>query len=471
MESQKIYELKSLLANKKASYDFKYFVAQTFKDYSFNWHHEYLIDKLNSFAKGEIKKLMVFMPPQHGKSELVSRRFPAFLFGVNPDLSIVGSSYSIDLARKFNRAIQRIITSKEYYDIFPNTSLNSKRTVTTESYLRNSEEFEIVGHKGFYKSVGVMGGLTGNKIDIGIIDDPVKDRIEASSETYRNRVWDWYSDVFSTRLHNDSQVLFTMTRWNEDDLAGRILEKEDDWHIITFPAIKETIENQNDPREIGEALWPQRHELSKIESIRKNNTRTFASLYQQRPAPQDGNIVKVDWFQYFDKNNLKPNPSNLYMYIDSAYTSDKGNDPTAIMIYEVKGDSAYIWHCMEYWLEFPELIKKIEELSMIYFKSTKCKIWIEGKASGKTIVQYLKAKTNHLIREDKIPSNSKVERMNAATFTIEAGKIFIPTNSNWLEKFLDQVKKFPNAKHDDMCDCLSAVCRLISKPKISARYA
>jgi hypothetical protein len=164
---------------------------------------------LQDFAEGKIKKLMVFMPPQHGKSELTSRRLPAYLLGIKPKLKLIGCSYSASLAASFNRDVQRIIDSEEYHDIFPDTYLNSSnvRTAALGSYLRNADMFETVSHRGFYKSVGVGGSLTGTPADIGIIDDPVKDAMEAESQTYRARVWDWFTQVFLTRLHNDSQII------------------------------------------------------------------------------------------------------------------------------------------------------------------------------------------------------------------------------------------------------------------------
>jgi hypothetical protein len=223
-------------------------------EYEVNWHHKLLCDKLDNFVSGKIKRLLVFMPPQHGKSELVSRRLPAYMLGLNPKLKIVGASYSADLAQSFNRAVQRIIDSEDYHKLFPNTYLNRSnvRNDAKGSYLRNSDMFETVNHKGFYKSVGVGGSLTGTPADIAIIDDPVKDAIEALSPTYRNRTWNWFTDVLLTRLHNDSQILITQTRWHEDDLSGRILsaigKTGEQWDILTLPAIKVLVAMEREVR-------------------------------------------------------------------------------------------------------------------------------------------------------------------------------------------------------------------------------
>lgn len=262
------------------------FVLYTMPNYKVNWHHELLSKYLDRFARKEIKKLMVFMPPQHGKSQLVSRHFPAFLLGKNPDYKIIGISYAADLATSFNRAVQRIIELNEYCDVFPETTLNSKniKTDSKAGFLRNADIFEVVNHLGSYKSVGIGGALTGNPADIGIIDDPVKDQAEAKSVTIQQRNWDWYNDVYSTRLHNDSQTLLTMTRWDENDLAGKILKAEPgEWTILSLPGIKEDNSNPEDPRKVGEALWEEKHSKEKILKVRNQSKRTYLALYQQKP--------------------------------------------------------------------------------------------------------------------------------------------------------------------------------------------
>ena len=225
----------------EAPTSFSRFLGYSNPKYELEWFHKLIADHCQMLLEGKIKNLMVFMPPQHGKSEIISRNFPAWALGQNPDLKIVGCSYSSDLAQQFSRSIQRTIDSKEYQAIFPATYLNGSNTrMDARGYLRNIDLFEMVGHRGFYKAVGVGGSLTGTPVDIAIIDDPVKDANEANSITYRQRVWDWYNTVLSTRLHNNSRQLFIMTRWHEDDLAGRILKAEpQEWTVLAIPAICE----------------------------------------------------------------------------------------------------------------------------------------------------------------------------------------------------------------------------------------
>jgi len=186
---------------------------------------------LTRFAIGEIKKLMITMPPQHGKSEGATRRLPAFVLGQDPDKRIAIVSYNAIKARKFNRELQRIMDDDRYYELFPQTLLAGQASYQEQgrrsrNYARNSDECEIVGYQGSFKTIGVGGSLTGEPVDMLIMDDLYKDASSAWSPVIRQNVADWYDTVASTRLHNDSQQLLVFTRWHMEDLAGRLLEQE-----------------------------------------------------------------------------------------------------------------------------------------------------------------------------------------------------------------------------------------------------
>lgn len=235
------------LNNELARRDLIDFTINTKPDFVTGWFNQIIAQELQQFYQdvidGKQPRLMIFAPPRSGKSELFSRRFPAWAFGKNPDLQIIACSYSADLASRMNRDVQRIMDDEIYHSIFPESSLNNKRISTLSGQaLRNSEIFEILGHSGAYRSAGVGGGITGMGADIAIIDDPIKDAKEANSETVRNGVWDWYSSTLYTRLSPRSGVLLGMTRWHEDDLAGRLIEEAknggDQWRIIKFPPLR-----------------------------------------------------------------------------------------------------------------------------------------------------------------------------------------------------------------------------------------
>lgn len=317
------------------------FVEYTMHSYEANWHHKLLCEYLDQVVNGQVKKLMVFMPPQHGKSQLVSRHFPAYLLGKNPSLKIVGSSYSADLSTQFNRAVQRIIDSELYADVFPKTRLNSSNVVTASkgTALRNADIFETLEYFGFYKSVGVGGSLTGTPADIAIIDDPVKDAVQATSPIYQSRVLEWYEQVLETRLHNDSKIILTMTRWDKGDLAGRLLAKEDDWEVLTLEGLKERIMHPKDPRRLGEALWEKKHSFSRLESKRKKSERTFIALYQQRPDRTAKGLVFPLW-ETITESDFTSNKIEPIYGLDFGFSSDQ------LVLTEVKLDTSNIY-CKE----------------------------------------------------------------------------------------------------------------------------
>jgi predicted phage terminase large subunit-like protein len=245
---------------------------------------------------GEIPNLMINLPPQHGKTEMV-RVGTSWNFGKNPDDRVMFAAFNYNLATKSNRYIQRIMISPEYYSIFPNTRLNDRniRMDIKENYLKNSDEFEIVGREGCFKSVGILGEITGNPVDKFIMDDLIKGRMAAESEVIRNNIWDAYVNEVNTRLHNDSQKMFISTRWHWDDPAGRIIKLlkdnaiSEEWDIVTLPAIKNDKSSEpEDLRVDGEALWESQHSLQKHLDVKRMDSYTFQCLYQQDPKPREG---------------------------------------------------------------------------------------------------------------------------------------------------------------------------------------
>lgn len=306
------------------------FISYTRPGYEWNWHHTHLCDAMDQVLAGTIPFLMVFMPPQCGKSEIVSRLFPPYALGREPDLRLAGCSYAHDLAAKFNRSVQRTIMRPEYQMVFPATTINGKniRTDVAGSWLRNADEFEVVGREGGYISVGIGGPLTGNKVDILIIDDPVKNAVEGKSPTVQKRNIEWWETVAKTRLHNDSRVVLCMTRWDELDLAGYLLEQQRQgvgmpWRVISFPAIKEDDADASDPRQIGEALWPSHHSLERLTQIKESRPAVFTSLYQQQPKPPPGGRVYPNW------KHVDAFPDDLVPFygMDFGFT----NDPTTVV--------------------------------------------------------------------------------------------------------------------------------------------
>lgn len=455
-------ELKQARLKLEAPNTFSRFLGYSNPKYEAEWFHILIADHCQKLLEGTIKNLMVFIGPQHGKSEIISRNFPAWALGKNPDLKIVGCSYSSDLAEQFSRSIQRTIDSKEYQSIFPDTYLNGPNIRTdTKGFLRNVDIFEMVGHRGFYKAVGVGGSLTGTPVDIAIIDDPVKDANEANSITYRQRVWDWYNTVLSTRLHNDSKQLFIMTRWHEDDLAGRILKAEpQDWTVLSIPAICEQEHDGalHSPRHIGDALWESRHSKRKLEKQKARAPREFSALYQQHPTIEGGNIVKRDWFRRISMAEFTALRFNepIHFYLDTAYNKKKknqDNDPSGILAACRIRNNIYLYDAQQVWKEMPDLLRFLPDYMEAHEGNKESILHIEPKANGISVVQMLREISTLNVKETPTPTDDKEVRLRAVSPRIECGRVYIVEGS-WNDDFLDEVCGFPSQPHDEFVDIL-----------------
>lgn len=449
------------------------FIKYTKPNYEMKPFHKGICDVVDKFIKKELptNKIMIFVPPQHGKSEISSRRLPSYALGIDPDKKIGLCSYGAEHAQAFNRDVQRVIDGELYYDIFPKTFLSTSNVANNSkgSYKRTGNIFETVGKEGFFKTVGVGGALTGTTLDLAIIDDPFKDREQANSITIRNRVWNWYTDVLETRLHNESQQILLFTRWHEDDLAGRILERDGEfseggeWMTFTLRALKEEgDEGMNygmipDTRGVDEALWEDRHSAEKYKKARRVNPRTFNSLCQQNPVPTGGNKIKRNWFLWYDTKQVDFSKYTINFYLDTAYTDKTENDPTALFAYFISNNCICVVNCQTVRMEFPELVEFIPKYFAEKGGTFESKVLVEPKASGKSIVQYLKKHTKMPIKEDVPPKDSKLTRVISATPVLSSGRVYLPLQCDWTAAFLNEVCAFPAAKNDDRVDCLTGV--------------
>lgn len=284
--------------------------------YEPTWFHLSYAKKLQGFANGDIKKLSISVPPQHGKSTLSTLMLTAFLLGNNPNLKVAVVSYNQSMASRLGRQITRIMSEPSYLEMFPDTRISDG----SDGYSKNNEEIEIVGYGGSLRLVGVNGGLTGQSVDILIIDDPYKDAEQAWSPIQRENVQEWFNTVAETRLHNKSQILSVYTRWHPDDLIGVLLKEENHgWETFSYPAIKEGQPTLEDPRQDGEALWPNRHNIERLEAIRARDAYSFESLYQCNPQPKEGLLYGSGFKTYL----ILPENGVRKSYTD---TADMGKD-------------------------------------------------------------------------------------------------------------------------------------------------
>lgn len=442
------------------------FISEVKPEYEFNWHHLVLIDALQRLAERKFSRLIVTMPPRHGKSELVSVLFPAWCFVRNSSEHVIVASYALGLASRMNRECQRILSSDAFRELFPNITFAKD---TEPGAIRTNERFDIVGG-GHYVAAGVGGGITGVGATIGIIDDPVKNSEEADSRTYRDKAWEWYTTTFTTRFERGAVEVVCQTRWHEDDLTGRILErKKHGTEIINLPAI---CEKQEEHRKIGEALWPAWYSREwLLEKQSENGSRAWNALYQQRPAPDEGSIIKKEWFSYYDPREYKLAGKRVNFYLDTAYTDKEKNDPTAAIAYIKEGPNFYILECVSEWLDFSGQIAFAKDFSKRNGYTPSSIIRVEPKATGITLVQVLKKETGLNVKEGEPPKGDKVARAHSCEGTLEGGRVFLPKGMAWVEHFLAECAAFPNAAHDDRVDCLTGMIISELNAKTGVRFA
>ena len=439
-----------------AKKSFRHFIKLSKPDYEFNWHHLRLIEKLQAFADGKIKRLMVFMPPRHGKSELTSRRFPAWLLGRNPRAKIIATSYAAELASSFNRDVQRIIDEDKFQDLFPETKLNGANVRTTKSWLRNNDIFEVVNHGGFYRCAGVGGAITGLGGDYLIVDDPFKNYEEAKSPTIRKKVFEWYTSTLYTRQEKNAGILIIQTRWHEDDLAGMLLQMQrkggdfaDSWEVINFPAVLEH-PTEDDPREVGQALWPNKYD-ERWMNITKTSLGSFqfSALYQQNPTPDEGQFVRASWLKSY---GVTPDHfEKVCMSWDMTFGSEKKSADFVVgAVYGKVGSSVYLIDKIRGQWDFPETIAQFKRLVAKHPK-VNAKL-IEAKANGQAVIDSLKKEIGGII--PVVPTSSKSSRLAACQPYYEAGNIFYPSPmiAPWVGQHIDELVGFPNVKNDDSVD-------------------
>lgn len=322
------------------------FARALFPSFSATPFHLRYYSVLEAFAEGRIRRLMITIPPQHGKSLGASVLLPAYMLGLDPDLHIAIASYSASLAQKFNRRVQRLIDTETYASFFPDTVI--KPAGRQGTYLRTAETVEMVGRSGELTAVGREGPLTGNSVDVFIIDDLYKDAMEANSPTVRENCWEWYTSVVRTRMHNLARELIVFTRWHKDDLVGEIARRErvtdlvewkqmdaacpTDWFRLNLEAVKSSPPTETDPRAAGEALWPERHSAELLMEKRRLDALQFECMYQGHPSDAAG-LLYGDNFK--THSSVPADTIRRGNYTD---TADTGDDYLCSICYSVGTD-------------------------------------------------------------------------------------------------------------------------------------
>ncbi len=373
----------------------------------------------------------------------VSETFPSWFIGKNPHRRVIQVSYGDSLAQRFGRENKKKINEfgREIFDIGIDR-MNASNT-----------NFGIEGFRGGMISAGVQSSVTGEGADLLVVDDPIKNRTEALSPAYKNRLWNEWQNTLLTRLHPGGAVIIILTRWSEDDLVGRLLEEEGEkWDVISLPA---EAEEDNDllGRKIGEPLWPERGYDKEwlTEKKKEVGSQTWASLYQQRPSPLGGSVIKRDWFNYY--NALPNHFDEIIQSWDCTFKDADTSDFVVGQVWGKIGADKYLIDMVRDRMGIVGTIQAIRNLSAKY-PDAHVKL-VEDKANGTAVIEMLKQEIYGIIPVQ--PEGGKMARLQAVAPQIEAGNVYIPapTLHAWVHDFVEEVVTFPSYKWDDIVDSMS----------------
>lgn len=442
--------------------DFQLFTERIAVEPEPQLHHRYLIAKLQDVADGYINRLMVFMPPGSAKSTYASVLYPPWYLGRHEDGKVITASYGQKLSRRFGKKARNILYSDEYRAIFG-------YGLSGGNAAKDEWETEVGGE---YTATSVDGSVTGRRAGVIIIDDPIKGRKEADSEVTRETCWEWYRTDMRSRLLPGGAIVIIQTRWHEDDLSGRILPEDYDgksgriaakdgeiWEVVCLRAEAE----ENDPlgRKPGQILWPEWFSKEQFDQERiSQGPRNWNALYQQRPAPEEGDYFKSEWLRYYDEQ-----PANMQIYgaSDYAVTAD-GGDYTVHMVFGIDpNDDIYLLDLFraqttsDVWVEqFIELVQKWKPLE-----------WAEEmgqieKGVGPFIEKRQREEQAYCYRRGFSSATDKPTRAQAIRGRMAQGKVYFPKNAPWTAKLVSELLIFPAGANDDQVDVLSLIGRMLA---------
>lgn len=515
---------KHLLRLKNAEDSFEGFVRTIHPDWVFPEFQLKLITALNLMERGELKtgftykmtpkrgehlpklhkdnfkgdvvnNILINMPPRFAKSTFSTIYFPAYFILKNPRRYVMSCSYNSQLSTDFGRQVRNVVQEKWISQAFPHFEMSQDS--------RAADVWRTTEY-GAYFGVGIGGTTSGRPANLLIVDDPVKAREEAESATMRNKIWDYYTSALNTRLQPEEdgtlpKTIVILTRWHPDDLAGRLIQTEDwkegRWLHINFPAIEFVKDNvkksvselpEDDPRHIPQgklhtvgtskrhyvadeekALWPDRFPLEELKRRERLNPREFAALYQQTPYIAGGNILKSEWWNYYD-DDLKPERfSSVVIAADTAFKKTETSDYSVFLVVGLAHDGdMYIVDLVRERYDFPELKQAAIALNNKWRGKGLRGLYIEDKASGQSLIQELKRESGLSVIPYKV-NTDKVARINSVTPFIEGGRVWLPKNSKWVDSFIEETLAFPSGTFDDQVDALSIALDALSRQNVS----
>jgi len=442
-------ELNRRKTKTKSQTDFLAYVKHVWPGFIHGKHHSIMAKAFERVTAGELKRLIINMPPRHTKSEFASYLLPSWFLGKYPTKKVIQTSHTAELATDFGRKVRNLVDSDLYKTVFPNISLQSDSKAAGRWN---------TSHGGTYFAIGVGGAVTGKGADLLIIDDPHSEQeatlAEINPEIY-DKTYEWYTSGPRQRLQPGGAIVVVMTRWSKRDLTGQVLKAAaqrggDDWEVIEFPAILPS----------GNPLWPGFWSLEELSALKEElpNAKWMAQ-YQQNPTSETSAIVKREWWQVWEDES-PPCCEFVLQSWDTAFEKTNRADYSACTTWGVFSrpddtglpqTNIILLNAFRKRMEFPELKKVALEQRDEW---TPDSIIIEKKASGAPLIYELRAMGIPVQEFTPVRGNDKISRLNAVSDIFASGKVWVP-NTQWAEEVIDEVASFPAGEHDDYVDSVS----------------
>lgn len=461
-----------VLRRRKARNSLIGFTEYTLPKYMADPFHHMVAKKLEDVCSGKTRRLMIFAPPRHGKSELSTRRFPAYYLSHHPDRNVISASYNAEFARGFGRNVRDIISSKEYGILNPDVRIRTDNRAAEEWQLENG---------GTYFAVGVSTSTTGRGAHLFLIDDPIKDRKEADSQIVRDDQWNWFREVVYTRLEEDAAIVLTLTRWHFDDLAGRLIQQMNDgkgepWDILSLPALPIYRKLQDgtpilnddgsvpgDPleRPIDTPLAPRRFSLKALKDREEVlGPRAWSALYQQQPLSEEGGMFKPNWFGYVDQ---LPERRAMVRAWDLGATSD-GDFTVGVLMSRDRDGVFYIEHVIRQRGSALDTERLVLNTAKNDGRNVKISIPQDPGQAGKSQAEnYIRRLAGFNVKANR-PTGPKVTRAEGFAAQCEARNVKLVRGS-WNQSFIDELSTFPLGANDDQVDAAADAFNTLLGPR------
>ena len=429
----------------KAQVSFMEYVKMMWPGFVHGRHHALMAKKFEAIAKGEMKRVIINMPPRHTKSEFASYLLPSWFLGLHPAKKVIQCSNTADLAVGFGRKVRNLVDSEQYASVFPGVKLRQDSKAAGRW---------ATNKNGEYFAIGVGGTVTGKGADLLIIDDPHSEQeaaLAAGNPEIYQKVYEWYTSGPRQRLQPGGAIVIVMTRWGEADLTGRVLqdalkrEKGEEWELIELPAIMPS----------GNPLWPEFWSIDELEALKEElPVSKWNAQYQQKPTGEEGALVKREWWKIWERER-PPNCEYVIQSWDTAFTKSERSDYSACTVWGVfhmdedpKNVNVILLEAYQERLEFPELKEKAFEMYNIWEPDT---CIIEAKAAGSPLIFEMRRMGVPVQEYTPVRGNDKFVRINSVTDLFRSGKVWAP-DTRWAHELIEQMAAFPNAAHDDLVD-------------------